>query len=148
MKLTKEQIDDLMRLRVLTKAEAAEIRRLALLGLERDERDSPTTNAPVDVVSAFEALWDRIPEDSYVQGLAQKVARWLGGSGDVPSRAERIGRAVLDAVMAGDAGRLGTPSQTLDEMADEVDAAAYWLTTPGEVLRSIADALREEAGRG
>lgn len=60
--------------------------------------------------------------------------------------AEKIGRAVLDAVMAGDAGRLGTPSQTLDEMADEVDAAAYWLTTPGEVLRSIADALREEAG--
>jgi hypothetical protein len=98
--MTKGQIDDLFSWAVrdgsLTSDEIAEIKRLALLGLGRDEL------------------------------------------------AEKVGRAVLEAVMAGNAGRLGTPSQTLDEMADEVDAAAYWLTTPGEVLRSIADALREE----
>lgn len=125
----------------LSVCDAEEIFRLALLGLERDDlAESLRVNVGI-ALTLFASELGCAPTSGDILAAIES----LKASRD--ERAEKIGRAVLDAVMAGDAGRLGTPSQTLDEMADEVDAAAYWLTTPGEVLRSIADALREEAGR-
>jgi hypothetical protein len=73
-----------------------------------------------------------------IRSLRGERDRWKAIA-ESTERDARLGAKVREAVMAGSHTELAT-------MADDVDAATSW-TTPGEVLRTIADALREEASR-
>lgn len=149
----------------LSMDDARELRRLAMLGLERDERLEALGRAIVEAAQHFPdaddialsedvAIWEDdchgggprtvLVMDDYQHALladiSEAVATYREGmAGDAPQRddrAERIGRAVLS--LEGDE----TP-RDLRSRAKQAERFGY--DSYGGLLRAIADAMEEEA---